>query len=77
MSESNSKYVKVGQIIENTDKNGKPYRQLVLNKEFLENAKDLIQLAYLDKNGGRRFSIYEPFEGAPDYVKANIVVKKA
>jgi hypothetical protein len=76
MSESTSKYVKVGQIIRN-EKDGKVYKQLVLSKEFLENAKELIQLAYLDKNGGRRFSIYEPFEGAPDYVEANIVVKKA
>jgi hypothetical protein len=76
MSESNSKYIKVGQIIENKDKEGRPYRQLVLNKEFLENAKEIIQLAYLDKNGGRRFSMFEPFEGAPDYVKANVVVKK-
>jgi hypothetical protein len=77
MSESNSKYVKVGQIVLNTDKEGKEYQQLILNKEFIENANNLIKLAFLDKSGGRRFNIFEPFEGAPSFVKYNVCVKKA
>lgn len=76
MTDTNSKYVRVGTIVKNKDKDGKEYRQLILDKTFLDNAKELIQLAFLDKNGNRRFSLYPPFEGAPDYIEANVVVKR-
>lgn len=74
-----AKYVKVGQIIENTTKDGKKYEQLVLNAEFLKDAKNLLQHAYLDKKGGRRFSLFKPraAEGkeTPSWLKMDVVVK--
>jgi len=72
---SETKSIRVGQIVKNV-KDGKTYRQLILNKEFLANAPELINLAYLDKQGGRRFSLYEPFEGAPEFVEFNVVLKQ-
>lgn len=77
MANGESKYIKVGSIVKNTDKQGKEYQQLLLHKEFLDNAKAVVDLAYLDKQGNRRFSLFEPFEGAPDHIVWNVLVKKA
>jgi len=72
---NDSKYIRVGSITKN-EKEGRVYRQLVLDKEFLDNAKVYIKLAFEDKNGGRRFALFEPFEGAPEFIEYNVCVKR-
>jgi len=69
-----AKWVTIGQITKNKNEKGE-YKQLVLNKEFLDKAPELIKAAYLDKKGGRRFSLFTPKEGSPDFVEFNVVVK--
>lgn len=77
MSETKaSPWVNVGSIVKNVDKDGNEYQQFILNKEFIANAKELLAHAYTDKKGNKRFSMFKPREGAPDYVLWNVLVKK-
>lgn len=76
MSETQSKYINVGQIITNVDKDGNTYEQFVLYKDFIANAKDNLAHAYTDKVGNKRFNIGKPQKGAPEFVKASIYVKR-
>lgn len=70
-----AKYFKIGQVVEN-EKDGKKYRQLLLNKDFLASPKTYVDQAYLDKQGNRRFYLFEPKgENSPSWLKADICVK--
>lgn len=72
-----AEYINVGSIIENTNREtGEKYQQFVMNKEFITNAKEYLSHAFEDKKGNKRFSMYKPQAGAPDYVIWNISIKK-
>ncbi len=73
---SDSKYINVGQIIINTDKDGNEYEQFVMYKDFIANAKDNLAHAFTDKKGDKRFSIGKPHEKAPSFVKASVYIKR-
>lgn len=70
-----TKYINVGSIVENESKAGEKYLQLILNKEFLADAKNVLQHVYTDKLGNKRMSLYKPSEKAPKHIKYNISVK--
>jgi hypothetical protein len=72
---NNNKYKTIGTIRENEHK-GSVYYRLVLDKEFLDNAGELTQKAYLDKNGNRHFYLFENNnEKRPKWIKYDVLVK--
>lgn len=71
-------FKRVGQVVERENqKTGQKYKEVVLDPEFLSNAKALLEHAYTDKKGGKHLYLFDPREGSktPSWVLGDIMVK--
>lgn len=66
-----AKWQNIGSVLKSKD--GR--KNLRLNADFLKNPKKILEKAYTDKNGHKHFSIFDPKDGAPDFVIGEISVK--
>lgn len=76
MSEKKNKFTRIGQIRKNThEETGRVYKELVLEKSFLEDAPSLLKQCYTDKHGCKHLYLFDANDNAPDFVVADICIK--